>query len=66
MAMLKFRGVVKTNKVGSECSFEFEVDEEGLPDGPPERSKALNDAALEALWESGQVEWDYEQIDEET
>lgn len=35
MALKKYVGYVKTNKVGSACEFEFEVDDEDLPDNPP-------------------------------
>lgn len=62
MAILKFEGSVSTNKVGSECKFTFEIDEEDLPENTNEREHTLNEIALEALWESGQIDWGYEQI----
>lgn len=62
MAILKFRGTVGTNKVGSDCEFEFEVDEEDLPKNTDERKRALNEIGLEALWESGMIEWNFEQV----
>lgn len=61
MAILKFVGTVSTNRVGSACRFNFEVDEEDLPDDPDKRRVKLDDIAQEAIWESGMVSWDYEQ-----
>ena len=65
MAILKFKGTVSTNKVGSECDFEFEVDEEDLPEDSGKREKMIHEIAQEALWESGQIDWTYEQVESE-
>jgi hypothetical protein len=59
----KYRGVVSTNRVGSECDFEFEIDDEDLPEDPGKRERMINEIALEALWGSGQIDWDYEEVD---
>ena len=59
--LLKFTGTVSTQKCGSECAFTFEVYEQDLPTDKNEREDYLNKIALEALWESGQVDWSYEQ-----
>ena len=61
MATRKYVGRVRTNNIGSECEFEFEVDDEDLPEDPDERAGTLNEIALEALWESGKVEWSYKE-----
>lgn len=53
-------GKVRTNRVGSECEFEaeFERDEwEGMSED--EREEAMR----EAMWDSGQVDWDYRVAD---
>lgn len=63
MTIRKYRGEVSTNKVGSECSFEFEIDDEDLPEDPGKRARAIDKIALEALWDSGQLEWGYEEVD---
>lgn len=59
MATLTFTGTVRTNKVGSEAHFQFEVEEEDLPDDPQKREEVLDQLGLEALWESGMVHWSY-------
>lgn len=63
--VLKFIGTVRTNRAGSACTFEFEVDEARLPRDADGREAAINKAGLAALWESGQVEWAYEPAGEE-
>lgn len=63
--ILKFTGTVGTIKVGSGVKFSFEIYEEDLPTNPDEREEAIDEIALEALWESGVVDWSYEQVGEE-
>jgi len=63
--MWRVVGRVGTNKVGSECDFEFEVDEEDLPLDPEKRKEVIEDMAREAMWDSGKVDWNYEQVGEE-
>lgn len=65
MAILKFKGTVSTDKVGSECEFEFEVDEDDLPEDAEERKATIHEIGLEALWESGVLDWGYEQVEGE-
>jgi hypothetical protein len=64
MAILKFIGTVSTNKVGSDCEFTFEVYEASLPKGKQARQDYLDAEALNAMWESGQVEWSYRPAEE--
>lgn len=64
MAIRKFIGTVSTNKVGSDCEFMFEVDEASLPKGKQAREDYLDNEALQAMWESGQVEWSYRPAEE--
>ena len=63
MAILKFKGTVSTNKVGSECEFEFEINEEDLPEDPGERERMIDKIALEELWEYGRIDWGFEEVD---
>lgn len=63
MALMKFVGKVSTNKVGSECDFEFTVDEDDLPTDPDKRARAIEEMAQEALWGSGSFDWSYAQVD---
>lgn len=50
--MRKFVGKIGTNKVGSDCEFEFEVDDDATED-------EIEDAAREAAFQN--VEWNYEE-----
>jgi hypothetical protein len=59
MALRKYIGVVRTNKVGSECEFEFEIDDKNLPTDPTARKEAIENIARDALYESGMFEWSY-------
>lgn len=61
MALRKYIGTVSTNKVGSECDFEFEVDDEELPAEKNARADALEKIASEALWGSGMIDWSFEE-----
>lgn len=63
--VLKFRGTVSTNRVRSECTFEFEIDEGDLSKDPSRREQEIDRIALDELWNSGQLSWGYEQIEEE-
>jgi hypothetical protein len=63
MAIKRYRGTVSTNKVGSECHFEFEIDEDSLPDDLGERREVIEKEAQAAMWESGQVSWDFEEAE---
>lgn len=65
MATLRFAGTVGTRKVGSECEFEFEIDEADLPEDATAREEYIDKAALEAVWESGIIDWSFEQVGEE-
>lgn len=59
----KYEGKVSTNKIGSECEFEFEIDDDDLPeDNPGKRERMINAIALEALWDSGIIDWGYEEV----
>jgi hypothetical protein len=48
--MKRFTGFVSTRKVGSECEFEFEVDDDATDD-------QIEDAGREAMFE--QIEWNF-------
>ena len=63
MTIRKYKGYVRTNKVGSECEFEFEIDDEELPEDPQEREQEINEIALDALWGSGKIDWSYEEVE---
>ena len=63
--ILKFEGRVGTNKVGSDCTFTFEIDEEDLPNTPARRTEYIDKVAQEAMWESGTIDWSFEQVGEE-
>jgi hypothetical protein len=62
MTIRKYRGEVSTRKVGSKSTFEFEIDDEDLPEDPQEHEDAINDRALEALWESGVIDWSFGEV----
>jgi hypothetical protein len=58
---MRFNGYVKTDKVGSKCEFEFEVEAsevEGMNE--EERQKTIENAAREAAFES--VEWTFWEV----
>jgi hypothetical protein len=42
---------------------EFEIDDEDLPEDPQKREDAINDRALEALWESGVIDWSFAEVE---
>ena len=65
MGTLRYRGTVRTARVGSQCTFEFTIEEDDLPEREVERNVAIEKIAQEALWESGVFEWGYEQIAKE-
>lgn len=48
-------GYVETNRVGSRCEFQICPVDEWLEMSEEEAEQV----ALEALWESGQIEWGY-------
>ncbi len=50
--MRKFKGLARTNKVGSDCHFEFEVDDE-----------EIEDIAKECAFEF--IDWYYKEVDNE-
>jgi hypothetical protein len=50
--MRKFKGVVRTNKVGSGCEFEFETEDEATPEQIEEDAR---DAAFQ------HIEWHYDE-----
>lgn len=58
----KYEGKVHTSKIGSTCEFGFEIDDDDLPEDPGKREREINKIALEALWESGVLEWGYEEV----
>jgi hypothetical protein len=64
MAILIYTGRVGTNKVGSDCEFEFEIDTELCPTSEPERTDYIDKGAQEAMWESGIIDWSYQQVEE--
>lgn len=53
--MIRIKGTIRTNMVGSECEFEFE-----MPDNATD--KEIEDAARDAAFEF--VDWYYEVEDE--
>lgn len=53
--MRKFQGVIKTNIVGSGCSFEFEVEDDAT-------EKEIEEAAREQAFEN--IDWYYEEVKE--
>ena len=59
--MAKFRLSAQTNKLGSQCSLTFEIDDEDL-DGLSEyaSSQYIDETAQEQLWQL--VEWGWEEI----
>jgi len=62
MATKTYTATVQTNKIGSECTAEFEVDEadlEGL--SADERDALLHERALDAVFEMSQVYVWYEE-----
>lgn len=63
MAILRFVGRIGTDRVGSDCEFEFEVDEAELPRGKQARQEAIEEMAREAAFQL--VEWSYEQVENE-
>lgn len=50
--MRKFVGTISTNKVGSECKFEFEMDDDAT-------DEEIEEAAREAAF--NYIEWDYQE-----
>ncbi len=52
--MRTFKGVIRTDAVGSECEFEFQVDDNATKD---EIEKEAKEAAFE------NVEWFYDEIE---
>lgn len=64
MTIRKYVGRVSTNRVGSECEFEFEIDDEDLPEDPIKRQREIDKIALEELWESDILEWGYNEVKE--
>lgn len=49
----KFTGSISTNKVGSECSFEFEADDDATED-------QIEELAREAAFDW--IDWNYEEV----
>lgn len=64
MAMLKFEGRIGTNKVGSDCEFEFEVNEEDLPKNKEKRREYIEEMAKDAAFQF--IDWSYAQVGEES
>ena len=64
MTIRKYIGHVQTSKVGSRSEFEFEVDDEDMPEDPAEMRKAIDKVAHEAMYESGVFEWGYNEVAE--
>ena len=56
---MRIRIKVSTNKVGSECYDEFDIDDAEWNE-MTEQEQA--DFCLEALWNSGMVDWTYEPV----
>ena len=50
--MKKFTGVIRTNKVGSDCHFEFEAEDDAT-------EEEIDEIAREFAFES--IDWHYEQ-----
>lgn len=51
--MKTYKGSVSTNKVGSNCEFEFEADDDATED-------EIEELAREAMFE--QIEWNFEVV----
>lgn len=51
--MKTYKGYVATNKVGSDCEFEFEADDDATED-------EIEELAREAIFE--QIEWNFEVV----
>lgn len=51
--MKLYKGYVATNKVGSDCDFEFEADDDATED-------EIGELAREAMFE--QIEWNFEVV----
>ena len=51
--MKKYRGYVSTSKIGSDCEFEFEVEDNAT-------EKEIQDIAIQCAWD--ELSFDYEEI----
>lgn len=51
--MRRFRGYIKTNRIGSRSEFDFEVDEDAT-------SAQIEEIARETAFD--QIEWNYEEV----
>ena len=51
--MRTFTGSIGTNKIGSDCKFEFEVEDDATPE-------QIESAAREAAFEN--IEWNFKEI----
>lgn len=51
--MREFKGVIRTDKIGSECEFEFEVEDSATPE-------EIEQEAREAAF--NYVEWSYNEV----
>ena len=58
----KFIIWVETNKIGSRCETEVELEEWEVPENW-EGDKQFNDDMLDDLWGSGLVEWGVKEIE---
>ena len=52
--MRKFKGYVHTDVIQSECEFDFETEDNAT-------AEEIEKAGHDALWESGLVEWWFEE-----
>ena len=59
--MRKFKIVVRTNKIGSDCSMVVELDDEDVP-GDWETSSNFSREMFDELSDSGLFSWDFQEI----
>lgn len=59
--MRTFRIRISTNKVGSDCTLDVEMDDEDVPEDW-ESSGSFNREMFEILTDSGLYEWNFEEV----
>lgn len=61
---MKFIAYAQTNKIGSRCEIEFEIDDEVFEDmSEDERGDYIQREAMEAAWGNSLVEVGYEEVE---
>ena len=59
----KFRLWVQTNVIQSKCETIIELDDEDVPEDF-EADRDFNNDMLDSLWDSGMLDWGFEEVDE--